>query len=398
MSVSSSAYDVVVAGGGVAGVAAALEAARSGVKTALLEKTVFPGGLATTGLINIYLPLCDGTGQQVVYGIAEELLKASIQYGPGDIPEPWLADGNLSRRAETRYYTAFNPASFTLALDELLERAGVDVWLDTLVCGVCKQGNLVTGLEVETKSGRLQIDSKCVIDATGDADVAFRAGSPCAETDNWLAMWSMGTGLDMARQAVESGSGEPLMKCIQRGSHVGQAEGAGNSKYFGTDVHDVTRMIMEGRRILREEYKLVQSANGITDRRNEFPITLPAMAQFRTTRRIDGMCTILDGQESECFEDSIGICGDWRRPGPVWEIPYGCLLPREITGLLAAGRCISTSGDAWDALRVIPAAALTGQVAGLSASMSVKQGITPERLNIDQLQTELIRCGIHIHR
>ncbi len=398
MSVSSPEYDVVIAGGGVAGVAAAIEAARNGMNTALLEKTVFPGGLATSGLINIYLPLCDGLGRQVVFGIAEELLKASIQYGPGDIPDPWLADRDISQRAETRYYTAFNPASFTLALDELLEEAGVDIWLDTLVCGVCKQGNLVTGLEVETKSGRLQIDSKCVIDATGDADVAFRAGAPCIEADNWLAMWTMDTGLAMARLATEANNGEPLMKCVQRGSHVGQAEGASDTKYSGTDVRDVTRMVLDGRRLLREEFLALQTAKGMTGRRNEYPITLPAMAQFRTTRRIDGITTISGDQVDASYDDSIGICGDWRRAGPVWEIPYSCLLPREITGLLSAGRCISTSGDAWDALRVIPAAALTGQVSGLAASMSVKQGITPDRLSIDQLQAELVRNGIHIHR
>ena len=75
-------YDVIVAGAGVAGVAAALECARAGLKTALLEKTVLPGGLATTGLVNVYLPLCDGAGRQVIFGIAEELHRLSLKYGP----------------------------------------------------------------------------------------------------------------------------------------------------------------------------------------------------------------------------------------------------------------------------------------------------------------------------
>ncbi|MDF1516077.1 MAG: FAD-dependent oxidoreductase, partial [Anaerolineae bacterium] len=79
-------YDVIVAGAGVAGAAAALECARNGLKTALIEKTVMVGGLATSGLVNIYLPLCDGLGHQVLYGIAEEFLHLSIQYGPGVIP------------------------------------------------------------------------------------------------------------------------------------------------------------------------------------------------------------------------------------------------------------------------------------------------------------------------
>ena len=82
-------YDVIVVGAGVAGVAAALEAARAGLSTALIEKTIFTGGLATTGLVNIYLPLCDGRGTQVSFGIAEELLQLSLKYGPGDIPATW---------------------------------------------------------------------------------------------------------------------------------------------------------------------------------------------------------------------------------------------------------------------------------------------------------------------
>ena len=86
-------YDIVVAGAGVAGVAAALEAARSGYKTALVEKTVLFGGLATAGLINVYLPLCDGRGRQVIFGIAEELLHLSIQYGPGTVPAGWKGGG-----------------------------------------------------------------------------------------------------------------------------------------------------------------------------------------------------------------------------------------------------------------------------------------------------------------
>ena len=82
-------YDVIVSGAGVAGVAAALACARKGLHTALVEKTVLVGGLATAGLINIYLPLCDGHGHQVIYGIAEELLHLSIRYGPGEIPAVW---------------------------------------------------------------------------------------------------------------------------------------------------------------------------------------------------------------------------------------------------------------------------------------------------------------------
>ena len=391
-------YDVVVAGGGIAGVAAALEAARNGMNTALLEKTVFTGGLATTGLVNIYLPLCDGRGRQVIFGIAEELLKASILYGPGDVPVPWLKDGLEASRGEIRYATDFNPASFILALDEMLQQAGVDIWLDTLVCGVRKEGNRVTGLEVETKNGRQLINMSCVIDATGDADVAWRAGAPCAETDNFLEMWAIPASLSAARKAVEAQSGEPLITTLRVGVWDGSPNLEDYPKLRGTDVRDITKMVLDGRRLIREYYLARTSADGPKSRWNQFPIALPAMAQFRTTRRIEGKITLTDEHETSTFADSVGICGDWRKPGPIWEIPYGCLLPRKITGLLAAGRCIASDGNAWEVTRVIPVAALTGQIAGLAASMAVSQSITPDLLDVRQLQEELTSRGIPFRR
>jgi len=395
---SPNSYDVTIAGGGIAGVAAALEAARNGMKTALIEKTVFTGGLATTGLINIYLPLCDGRGRQVIFGIAEELLKASILYGPGDVPAPWLEDGQEARRSDIRYATEFNPASFTLALDELLQKAGVDIWLDTLVCGVRKKGNRVTGLEVETKNGRQLIDMSCVIDATGDADVAWRAGAPCAETDNFLEMWAIPASLSAARKAVEAQSGEPLVTTLRVGVWDGSPNLEDYPKLRGTDVRDITKMVLDGRRLIREYYHARNSADGPKSRWNQFPIALPAMAQFRTTRRIEGKVTLTDEHETSTFADSLGICGDWRKPGPIWEIPYGCLLPREIIGLLTAGRCIASDGNAWEATRVIPVAALTGQIAGLAASMAVSQSITPDLLDVRQLQEELTSRGMPVRR
>ena len=109
--------DVAVVGGGIAGVAAALQAARSGMKTILIEKTILTGGLATTGLVYFYLPLCDGNGRQVTFGITEELLRASLQYGPGDIPADWHEPG-----AGRRLQAVFSPAAFVLAMDEMLEK------------------------------------------------------------------------------------------------------------------------------------------------------------------------------------------------------------------------------------------------------------------------------------
>ena len=121
-SMFQSRYDLVVAGGGVAGVAAALAGARRGLRTALVEKTVWFGGLATSGLIYIYLPLCDGNGTQVTFGISEEMLKRSLEYGPGEIPPGWRRERNAAEAS--RYRVIFSPASFVLSLDKMLEEAG----------------------------------------------------------------------------------------------------------------------------------------------------------------------------------------------------------------------------------------------------------------------------------
>ena len=147
----SADYDVAVVGGGVAGAAAALQAARSGKKTVLIEKTVLLGGLATSGLVYIYLPLCDGCGHQVTCGISEELLRNSLSYGPGEIPPNWRHEKNAPE--QRRLMCRFSPASFMLSLEELLLRENVDIWYDTLVCGVELSGRRVSALIVENEAG-----------------------------------------------------------------------------------------------------------------------------------------------------------------------------------------------------------------------------------------------------
>jgi len=380
-------YDVLVAGAGVAGVAAAVAAARSGRRTALVEKTILVGGLATAGLIYAYTPLCDGRGHQVTYGISEELLHVAIKYGPGDVPPDWQSAGG------SRYSTVFSPASFVLAMDEMLLGAGVDVWLDTLVCLPVMEGDRVAGVEVENKSGRGVLRAACLVDATGDSDVAFRAGAPCEEGDNWLSLWGLEASLEAAKQAVEQGSGDPLLRAVHvGGSNTGAGHPAGVRKFSGTDGRDVTEFVLEGRRLLREHYEAKQR-EGIS-RRDLFPVALPAMAPFRTTRRIAGQATLSDGMAGRHFDDSVGLVADWCRAGEVWEIPYGTLLPQEVTGLLAAGRCISSAGYAWEVTRVIHAAAHIGEIAGVAAALSVQLGTTPDALDAADVRKEFERRGV----
>ena len=169
-------------------------------------------------------------------------------------------------------------------------------------------------------------------------------------------------------------------------------------RYEATDGRDVSRFVLDTHAYLREYYKKRQTEDGgDNDRRNLFPLTLPAMCQFRKTRRIVGRETLSDGQDGKRYADSVGLVSDWRKPGPVWEIPYGTLVPVNCEGLLAAGRCISSEGDAWEVTRVIPPAALTGQMCGLAATLAVRKGVSPGDIEAEEIQRHLREKGIPYH-
>ena len=122
------------------------------------------------------------------------------------------------------------------------------------------------------------------------------------------------------------------------------------------------------------------------------------MPQFRKIYCIKGEYVLKDNEHATFFEDSIGLLADWRKAGFVWEIPYRTLYPENrLGGLLAAGRCSAASGDAWEVTRVIPSAAMTGQVAGLAASLSIEKGVEPPDLDVRLLQSELRKLGFPIH-
>ncbi|MFW5857848.1 MAG: FAD-dependent oxidoreductase [Planctomycetota bacterium] len=385
-------YDVCVAGGGVAGVAAALEAARQGARTALVEKTLLWGGLATAGIVNIYLPLCDGRGRQAIFGLGEDLLHASKRYGPGRVREDWA-----DPETPSRYVVVFSPAAFVLAMDELLEAAGVELLLDTMVVDVLRDGPRVTGLRIANKDGLSDLHAACTVDATGDADVAVRAGAACVAGTNHLSIWSVEASMEAARDALDRNAPEALLAvCRLGGDDAGRGAPPGGKTYTGIDADAVTEFTLATRRMLREHYAaLPRDEPGRCP--DAYPVTLPTVPPYRMTRRIEGVTTVGGEDAGRRFADAVGVFGDWRKPGVVWEVPYGCLVPRETDGLLAAGRCVASADDAWQAFRVIPAAALTGQVAGLAAATSAAGKTTPRALDTEALRQDLAGRGWPLH-
>jgi hypothetical protein len=370
-------YDVTVCGAGVAGVAAALAAARRGMKTLLIEKTTQPGGLATGGLVLVYLQLCDGKGNQLISGISEELLKISNQYGPHE-PNPHWKEG------KGQYIARFSPSSFVLAMDELLEEAGVDVWLDTVLISAKKQDGRLTSITVSNKSGMIEIESKLFIDATGDADVLYLSGHPCNYSQNSMTFWTIEHNENAPRGNNDLNDhdhvaihADPLSKVYTEQNLSGKM---------------VTDFILEGRRRYRNLLKKEYEENTAT-RKTHYPVTLQTVPPIRKGRCINGVFTMTDGMEWQKFDDPVGIFCEWCNNKNIWQVPYRALLPADTTGVLAAGRCIAATGNAWEATRVIPVAAMTGEVAGTAAALSLKRGILPHELPYEVLREELLNVN-----
>jgi hypothetical protein len=387
-------FDVIVVGAGMGGLAAALAARRNGARVLLVEKTVTLGGQATTGLIHHYLPLCDGNQRKVIGGIAEEFLLLSIKYGYDTLPEYWRSGTGAPDR---RYMTKFSPTAFMIALDEVVEDEGIDLLLDTLGCKPLVSDGVCCGVIVEDKSGRGVYQGKVVIDGTGDADLFRMAGVECAPERNRLTSWAHTLTFENISKAEESHRIDDALTTRVLGAAL-QMDGSFLSddgiarEYYLNGPADVTRFMLDSRILYREKFiKKVGRENGII-------AMLPAMPLFRTTYRIQGNYSLTPADVAASFDDSIGCASDWRKAGPVFEIPYRTLLSPDIANLIACGRCISCEGDAWEVTRVIPVAALTGQAAGTAAAMACQTGANPADIPIGELQDRLRDTGVFIKR
>ena len=392
-------YDIAVVGGGVAGIAAAVQYARFGMKTILVEKTALIGGLATSGLVNVFLPLCDGNGHQVSFGLCEEMLRRSIVYGPGEIPPGWKNERNGTERK--RFIAVFSPASFVLALDEMLDEAGVDVWLDSLVCGVLAEDGMVKRLEIENESGRVELRAKRFVDASGSAVLARRLGQNVVTDDNYFSSWTLEfkSGAPYMNYGPIYGNGVPtgiFSDDDLRSAGTSLAE-LREAKRHGITGKQVSEYLRVTRRCLRSYYAYAYDS-GKSDRNSLYPLKLPIMPQYRKICAIHAKTMMRDGGDWTHVKDSVGMVADWRRAGFVWEVPYSALIPKQgPCNVLYAGRCIGAIGDAWEVMRVIPSAVLTGQAAGLAAALSLRDGVAPAKLSYARFTEEFRAAAIPLH-
>lgn len=380
-------YDVAVCGGGFGGIAAALAAARQGKRVALFEKQFLLGGLGTAGLVTIYLPLCDGYGRQVSFGIVEELLHLSMKYGAEEeIPEHWKRD-DLPRTAHNaRLQARYNPQLFAMAAEQLLVDEGVDILYGTYVTDVRMEKDVITHLVTENKSGRCAYGVRSVVDATGDADIAKFTNAPTDtfKQGNVLAAWYYAVGKagydlnTLGFADIPDEEKDPDAK----------TELLVDRRFSGLDGEELSEQTRLSHR---------QTFADVLQKRKQdptyLPVTVATTPQVRMTRKIVGEYVLTAKEMHTPFADSIGMVSNWKKRGPVYEVPFRTLYSAAVKNLICAGRCTSVDETLWDVMRVIPCCAVTGQAAGTAAAMT--DDFT--KLDIAVLQRQLQQDGVKLH-
>lgn len=381
-------HDVIVVGGGIGGVSAAVAAARQGASVLLMEKSINLGGLATRGLISWYEPLCDGEGHKMMGGIGEELIKLAVSVGFDDLPAQWGGEERHGANDRKRYATHFSPTFFSLALDRWVLAAGVELVLDSHATYPVMEGDRLRGVLVEDAAGRSFYPARMVIDATGDATIAHRAGVPCETGNNFLSYWVHDLSYQTAQRYAVDGNLSKFRHWNCAGSSAnGTGHPQGMKLFTGESAEEITEFVLEGKARILQKYE------GTTRDEREI-MTLPEMPQFRTIRHIVGKSVFEGTEDGVDCADSIGAIGDFRRAGKHFTIPYSTLYHPSYPNLLTAGRIISATGEGWEITRVIPGCALTGEAAGVAAALALQYGNDADAVPYAHLREALTRAGV----
>ena len=352
-------YDIIVVGGGVAGISAALSARREHKSVLLIEKSSILGGLATSGLINWFEPLCDGKGNQLIFSQCEELFNLALKHG--------------YKTNEQRKASWFNHNLFALSLNKLLLQEGVDVSYETLVSDIEMDGDRIESIEVATVEGKKHLKALQFLDASGNAFVFRKAGVKVREGKNYLVY---------ATTTYKDGVSKPTFQ-YSGGRADGYGHPSGERLYGGLNQAEVNMFIQRSQLNCLKDYE---------NKKLEDISSLPSIPQFRKIASIEGDYCLTSKDKLVHHEDSIGVFASYCFPDDIYEIPVGCLYSSKVKNLYACGRIISSDDEGWEASRVIPVCILTGEAAGLLAALAVEKEPT-----LEKLQTKLINRGNKIH-
>lgn len=439
--------DVCVIGGGPGGLPAALAAARQGATTMLVEMQGFLGGMATAGFIG---PILGHTASRsstpVIGGIPQELCERMAEIG-----QAWDWERSLKS-----WGVPFNAEGLKLIADRMVQEDGVHVMLHTLFADSVVEEGRMTHAVVESKSGRQAIKAKVFVDATGDCDVAFRAGAACTvgrPADG--RVMSMGSMFHIG--GMETLTDEVKRACVEKmkearragelncygaglgghGSTIRDGHASVNITRFGgfpQDVEDLT----SGELFTRElTWKVIELWRSVPGAEGLHLVATPTHVGIRESRQLVGEHRITgeDVVEARKYDDSVARCGYWidihcplglvgggdvhlcsvncnKRdchmiteyadqlpdelypPDGEWfDIPYRTLLPEALDGLLVSGRCISADYQAMSAMRVMGPCLAIGEAAGTAAGMAATANIRARSVDVASLRATLAAAG-----
>lgn len=398
---------VLVVGGGAAGISAAISASRLGAAVMLVERCGHLGGLATGGLVILMLTLDDGDGHQVVRGFCQELVDRLEARGAALFPPPDERGSSSSGLVEkwarlglcwgkgphhVRYSVAFDPEELIFLANDLISKAKVDLLFHTHVVRTITEGRKVSGVIVQGRSRRGAILADVVIDATGDGDVFALAGSSfeLQKVVPWL--WFR---LGNVNDEAFDGSGPLKIFRTTRPREALVVPWGGSfaltEAIDATDVEGLTWGEMACRRKIYDVIKAeLRRRPGL---QHAYISHVATQLDITESRRLIGRKLLTRGELNTHFPDAIACTGNWTHYREFYEIPYSCLLPVDFDNLLAAGRCISVSHVVHHSTKEIPACMATGEAAGVAAALALKQALSPAALDAGVLRRQLLSQG-----